>query len=251
MTSLPTCAVARGAIERHFHATAHDERALRAHLHDCASCRAYYDRRLLVEQLEPAALGPERRLQVGLGLAPRASRRGARLWAPLAAAALLLLLVLPRLHPSPEFRARGNALAPAGPALWVYRVSPAGQGQPVRDEMRRSDELAFAYRAPAEARFLLVFGRDEHGHVYWYHPEWTDANRDPASVAIANDSVRHELPAAIAHTLDGSVHEVCGVFSRDPFAVREIEKRLDRASARELERLEGVHVLCQTLRVAP
>jgi hypothetical protein len=250
MTHPAACTEVRGAIERHFRAAARNEPALRAHLHECSNCRAYYDRRLLVEHLDPAGLGPERRLQAGLGLATRASRGRVHLWVPLAAAALLLL-ILPRLHSRPEFRARGGVIEAAGPALWVYRLSPAGQGEPVRDEIRRADELAFAYRAPADARFLLVFGRDEHGHVYWYHPEWTDATRDPASVPIANAPVRHELAAAISHPLDGSVHELCGVFSRDPWPVRDAERRLAQAPVRELERLEGVRVLCQTLRVTP
>jgi len=251
MKILPACAAARRYIEQHFRGASRSERALRVHLRGCSRCRGYYDRRLLVEHLDPAALGAERRLAVGLGFAPPASRGRSYLWAPLAAATLLLLLLLPRFQSPTGFRARGGAIERPGPALWVYRVSPSGKGEPVHQDIRRADELAFGYRAPTDTGFLLVFGRDEHGHVYWYHPEWTDATGDPVSISISADPSRHELPAAISHELDGKELELCDVFSRSPFRARDIERRLEQAPTHVLERLEGVHMHCRTLRVSP
>jgi hypothetical protein len=254
MTTTPGCASVQRGVERHFRGTGGNEVELRAHLSRCPLCRAYYGRRLLVAQLDAFSLGPEHRLAVALGLAPPARRRLVHLWVPLAATALVLLLVLPRLLAPTEFRARGGApeFARGGaPELWVYRFSSSGAVEPERGEIRRSDELAFAYRGSAEARFLLVFGRDEHGHIHWYHPEWTDASLDPASVPISADSARHELPAAISHALDGTELVLCGVFSRRALHVRDIERQLERAPVRGLESAEGTQVTCRPLRVSP
>lgn len=251
MTTRHACGVVQRSIERHFRGAAHDELAMRAHLPGCEACRAYYNRRLLVEQLDPGALGPTRRLATALGFAPHASRGFVRGWVPVAAAALLILLFLPRPHAPADFRPRGAVPEPAQPGLWIYRFPSSSKAQPVRDEIRRSDELAFAYRGSPERHYLAVFGRDEHGHVYWYHPEWTDVTLDPEAIPISTDPVRHELPAAIEHKLDGTALELCGVFSRTPRHVREIERHLEHNTAQELERTEGTHVRCQTLRVLP
>jgi len=53
----------RGAVAR--------ERGLREHCLGCAPCRAYYERHLLLAELNPSALGVRERLARGLGLASR------------------------------------------------------------------------------------------------------------------------------------------------------------------------------------
>src|SRR5262249_28534454 len=73
----------------------------------------------------------------------------------------------------------------------------------------------------------LVFGVDEHKHVYWYYPEWVDPAKKPVAVKIASeDEQSHELPAAITHALDGKQLEVVAIFTSRPLSVTEIEDRV-------------------------
>src|SRR5262245_4374923 len=78
------CSEAR-AIDRHFAGTISvaGERTLRAHLPGCDACRVYYRRHLVVEATLPGALGAERRLARGLGIAAPARR-----WVPAAMVAV-------------------------------------------------------------------------------------------------------------------------------------------------------------------
>jgi hypothetical protein len=96
--------------------------------------------------------------------------------------------------------------------------------------MRASDELAFAFDNPASARHLLIFGVDEHRHVYWYHPAWVNPATTPTAVAIPGG--RHELPEAVSHDLDGGVLTLYAVFANEAVSVRELERALDEYTAR-------------------
>src|SRR3982750_3262685 len=72
------------------------ERTLRSHLPNCASCREYYEKYLLLSQLDPKAKTPEARLATGLGIgANRTSLRAAPMAVALCAAAALALPIVP------------------------------------------------------------------------------------------------------------------------------------------------------------
>jgi hypothetical protein len=204
------------------------ERALRAHLPTCASCHAHYERHLLLARLDPAALSAEDRLGRGLGFAPH--REGWFSFAsamPLAlagAAAVLLLLALPlRPHSAGEFTARGAPEgAPAAVEVRVYRVV-AGHPEPVGSTIPAEAELAFAYANRAGKRYLMLFGVDEHKHVYWFHPSWTDPAQDPPAIQAEATPALKELPEAVTQKLDGHRLHLVGLFLEQPLSVKQVE----------------------------
>jgi len=205
------------------------EREMRVHLEGCGSCRERYRRRLLLTSLDPRSPSMQERLARGLGLRARRSRRGwmAAFGAGVLAAASLALWA--RAAPDADFTARGG---PGKlPAFVVYRLDASGVARHATEAISPGDELAFAYRNPGGRRFLLLFGTDEHGHVYWFHPGWTDVSQDPAAVPIRPSSELVELPEAIAHRLDGTRLTVHGVLLDSPLGVREVEDRLARGAS--------------------
>lgn len=221
----PSCAQER-LVDQHFELRGGPagERRLRAHLDSCEACRARYRRQLLLARLDPQAPSPQERLARGLGLA---SRRPARRWLALVTAAVGTAAAI-ALWPSPDkgFTARGGPAAL--PSMVVYRVDRAGASEPVGGVIGPTDELAFAYRNPKARKFLLVFGIDEHRHVYWYHPSWSDAAQDPEAVPIRPGDDLVELPEAIAHPLDGHTLTVHALLLDRPLRVREVEERVLR-----------------------
>jgi hypothetical protein len=120
-------------------------------------------------------------------------------------------------------RGTGAKDLPAQTNLLVYRLRPQGRPELVGDEISARDELAFAYRNRAGLKRLLVFGVDEQKNIYWYHPSWTDAEQNPASVVIQAGEGIQELPEAVSHVLKGKTLRIYGVFSNRPWSVREVE----------------------------
>ena len=164
-------------VDRHFGGRSRlaTDRQLREHLPTCATCRTRYDRQLLLARLDPRAPSAEDRLARGLGFSPAPKRY--RYLLPAFAAVALCFAVWPR---SAGFQARGTP-----EQLFVYRVRAGQAPAQVSGEIAPGDELAFAY-ANARHRHLLIYGVDEHGHVYWYHPAWPDGAAAP--IAISTDS---------------------------------------------------------------
>jgi hypothetical protein len=199
------------------------ERALREHLPACAACRGRYERHLLLAELDPRRPAAQVRLGRALGIHRPAIR--ARAWAPALAAAAAIGLAWwatrPRPPESSTFAARGAGDGASRVA--IYRVRPGAPPASVEGAIDAADELAFAYENPAGWRHLMIFGVDEHRHVYWYHPAWLDPSDDPAAISVEAGPVRRELPEAIRHALDGNRLRVYAVFSAAPPTVREIE----------------------------
>lgn len=227
----------RRLIDGHFAAriTPGEESALRGHLPDCGPCRAYYERHMLYAQLVPGRPRMSERLAAGLGVAPApaaaapAPARPPSRWAwaatGAAAAACVALLVIGRAGPPPdaEFGARGPASDATGVALEVYRVTGDRSTAASDGWMSASDELAFAYRNPTGFARLLVFGVDDRGGIYWFHPAWTDARQDPEAVPIAAGTGPFELPEAIAHQIQGSRLRIVALFTNATVSVRAVE----------------------------
>ena len=234
--SCPTRALVDGHFGRGLSAAR--ERTLRAHLPGCDACRAHYERHLLLAELDPRAPSAKQRLARGLGLRATAPRP-VRAWASglmlVATAACAALLVLPRLQTEDAgdgFTARGGTPpAVALPAaLQVYRALPDGRGaEPVTSRVRPDDALAFAYRNPLGMEHLLVFGVDEAGSVYWYHPAWTDAAQDPQAVPARPGGGPHELPEAVRHRTDGRQLTIYTLLSQRRIDVQSVEDAIRRA----------------------
>jgi hypothetical protein len=201
------------------------ERAMREHMPTCAACRDLYRRHLLLARLDPDALSSEERIARGLGLrtAPGVVTRPLGLTLAAAAAAALVLL---RVHAGATdgFSSRGRVVAPARVSRVIaYDVRRGFAPAPAAEVLQNGDELAFAYENGAAKRRLAVFGVDEHGHVYWFHPAWTRETDDPVAIPIELDDTRHELPEAVLQHFDGRRLEIRSVFVDEPISVRQIE----------------------------
>ncbi len=241
MTS--TACPMRGRIEDHFarrlKPTA--ERTMREHLPDCVPCKRYYERHLLLQRLDPKASAAQERLGQALGLVPAPVSVAARSAAVVAVAALLAVGVymtrpaVPGLSDSEGasgFAARGAPLNEPEP-LRVYRIRTGVTPEPVQGELRATDELAFAYQNAAGKKWLLIYGVDEHGHIYWFHPSWSDPDADPAAVPAQTGEGLHELPEAISHALDGGKLTLHGVLSDERLTVRRAESLMQGREAGE------------------
>ena len=221
----------RPSIARHFEGTIspEGERALREHLPLCAACHAHYERWLLLSRLDPEALSAETRISRGLGLGRRPStfrRFGMPASATLVAAAAALLLWLRATSEPNGFTARGGGPPAKVSRVFVYDVKPGKPAERASDSIGRGDELAFAYENGAAKNRIMVFGVDEHRHVYWFYPAWVNPSENPVAVPIEHDDRRHELPDAVRQDFDGSRLEIRSVFLDAPLAVAELEAML-------------------------
>lgn len=218
----------RALIGAHFNGTISpaQERAMRDHMIGCKDCHTYYKRRLLLANLDPKGLDSRDRLARGLGIARRRHPLG-----PMAliavAATVLVFMVIWYGKPGPGgqdgFVSRGQDGRGEATRLWIYRVSPGEQAVPAGDEMDATDELAFAYENAEGKKYLLVFGRDEHGNVYWYHPAWTDPSENPPAISVSAEPGIHELPEAVRHTIKGDRLQIFGIFTDRPLTVKQVE----------------------------
>jgi hypothetical protein len=226
---------------------------MRALLPTCSDCHAFYERHLLLASLDPSGVPIETRLARGLGInQPRVPRRAFAGWLSLCGAgvaAVIMVGVVRRVPPprsaheippatvtmpmemnAADVVARGgpaNVAAAQKPELQVYRIFTGKKGtstsEKVDEFIYAGDELAFAYRNPAGKGRLLVFAEDEHGHVYWYHPGWSDAGQNPKGVPISAAPGLHELQEAVLHKFDGERIMIHALFTDRELSVRQIE----------------------------
>jgi Putative zinc-finger len=219
----------RPHIDHHFEGTLspRDERVMREHLPTCDACRDYYQRHLVLARLDPEALPAEERIARGLGLGRRSTL--ARVVslpfaaAFIAAAAAVALYV----HERPSgFEARGNLLHQEASRVFVYDVPPDATPALAVDSIGARDELAFAYENGGGKSRLMVFGVDEHNHVYWFYPAYENPAEDPVAIPIEKDSRRHELPDAVRHHFDGTQLSVRALFLDTPVPVHQVEALL-------------------------
>ncbi len=215
------------------------ERAMREHLPKCTHCRARYEKQLLLEKLDPDAAGPQARIASGLGLglglgARPALRALTPIMGSIALAAAIAFLVLRPAGPGSPldtgFTARGGVDATeSGDSSYVIVYRGATDAGPSRAgaSIHRSDELAFGYGNTANKRYLMVYGVDEHRHVFWYYPAWSDPKEDPRSIAILSGA--QSLPDAIKHDLEGKLLEIHAVFTDIPLTVKAVESQISGA----------------------
>ncbi|HET6148218.1 MAG TPA: hypothetical protein VFH68_11860 [Polyangia bacterium] len=248
----------RDAIAAHFAGAVAPagEREMRAHLPLCDACHAHYEQHLLLSTLDPAGLPREVRLARGLGLRPeRVPRRFGVAWLGLCGAAVAALAIVYSGGGLPgRGGGAGSAATTAGsgvvtsrggpasvaaarsPEVQIYRFAHGARrrgAERAGDVVHPGDELAFAYRNPAGKGRLLVFAVDEHGHIYWYHPAWSNAAQNPTAVQISAEPGLHELPAAVLHKFDGERIMVHALFTDRELSVRQIESAVAEAAARD------------------
>jgi hypothetical protein len=228
----PASCLERQQVDRHFEGTIGPdaEHALREHLPTCADCTGYYERHLLLAKLDPQSLDAQSRLARGLGL--RAPGKVAP-WAFgvvgfAAAAAVALLVLSPTVNRG--FTPRGTGAPAPGVHLSVFRLEH-GAALAVKDRIDAADELAFTYENAAGKERLMIFGVDEHGHVYWFFPAWQDPATDPEALRIDRTERPRELREAVAHSFDGRQLTLHALFTDEPLTVREVERRLAKSAA--------------------
>lgn len=216
-------------VDRHFDGTLapNDEQVMREHLPSCGACRARYERLLVLESLDPGALRAEDRIGRGLGIGkprPAVLRWPAPAAALAIAAAFLLFFGTRALRPQDgEFTARGGGET-GGSSVLVYKSAPLGKPTRAGEAIGAHDELAFAYENASAKRYLMIFGIDEHRHVFWYHPGWANPADDPTSIAIETTPGVHHLHEAIAQDLDGRELEIHALFTDSPLSVKAVER---------------------------
>jgi hypothetical protein len=247
----------RGHVDDHFarRLKPSTERSLREHLPNCVSCKSLYERHLLLRRLDPKAAGDsQKRLGQGLGLV-RPPMPVAQSMAALAAVAVLTVGVLAtRTAPfepagTEGFTARGGSEVTAPEALRVFRVRPGVAAEAVEGELRAGDELAFAYQNPNGRKWLLIYGVDEHQHVYWFHPSWSNPEEDPAALKAFGGVALHELPEAISHSLDGKQLVLHGVLADERLTVKQAEALLRGRNPAQPLPLPGAEHTSYTVKV--
>ncbi len=265
----------RRAIAAHFagRTSTARETTMRAHLLTCPPCKGHYQRHLTLARLDPRALPAADRIARGLGFRLRASGGGHRraslvagLTVSVAAIAVAALAIFPvrkpdqRVDPAravganADFTARGTgASVGRAAAFWTYRVGVEGTPRLADQAIQRGDELAFAYSNPIGKPFLMIFGVDEHRHVYWFHPAWPPGQAAPAAVRVAEGPGPHELPGAIHQALDGRRLNVYAVFSDGALEASAVEAAVSLSATPDgLPALgDGVVVIGRTYEVQP
>lgn len=231
---MSTC-IERALVDAHFRGaiTPTAERRLRAHVTDCAACKKHYRRHQLLASLDPEASSPEDRLARGLGFsAPAAPQRRLSKHLALAASALALAALLFFVVRSPEpkddgFTARGSVAAStsATPSVSVYRVRDRTLLS-ATTSIEHDDELAFAYANPTHKPYLMIFGVDETGRVYWFYPAWNAEAENPMAFKMDPAHVTQQLPEAIRHPFAGARLTIHGLFLDAPLTVRDVEAAL-------------------------
>jgi hypothetical protein len=248
----------RGSVDDHFARKLKpgSERNLREHLPRCGSCKSLYDRYLLFQKLDPkAGRDSQKRLGQGLGLVrpPLPVAQGAAALAVVAVLAVSVLMTRNApFEPAAEaqgFTARGGGAEVAPEALRVFRVRPGVPAEAVVGELDSRDELAFAYQNPNGKKWLLIYGVDEHGHVYWFHPSWSNPDEDPAAVKAFGGVALHELPEAISHDFDGKKLVLHGVLSDERLTVKQAETLLQGRDPSQPLPLAGAEHTSYTVKV--
>ncbi|MBN1203810.1 MAG: hypothetical protein JXB05_02655 [Myxococcaceae bacterium] len=246
----------RGQVDEHFaqKLKPESERALRAHLPGCRSCRSLYERHLLLRKLDPkAAAAAQPRLGQGLGL----GRPPVTVLQGVAALAVVALLVVGVVATRPEpfgetqgFTARGApVVATQSETLKVYRVRPGAAAEAVKGELRAGDELAFAYQNLRGRKWLLIYGVDEHQNVYWLHPSWPNPNEEPAAVQAFGGAALHELPEASAPAFAGERLVLHGVLSDERLTLKQVKALMQGRDGAQPLLIPGAEQTSLTLRV--
>jgi hypothetical protein len=247
-------------VDRHFFGDSGPgaSRRLFRHLARCSRCREAYR---IYASLEALETNGDARARERLGRAIFPSRRPRLAWragGAVGLAAACAAFVLWVVRPPEPFRARGSgaglpavAAAARTPALAVYRVQQEGGARRAGHVVSAGEALAFTYsNAPADPyRYLMVFGRDAAGRVFWFWPTWQNSADDPSSLPIRASTEPVELGDSVRHSLTGGPLTIVGLFSQQAHRVREVEAAL-AGGVGGLAGLEG-RVWTETFEVSP
>lgn len=143
----------------------------------------------------------------------------------LAAAAILVVV-----NPPDEFTERSGGASGRTAWITVFQESErSGRPEVVRDEASVDQPFAFAYTNLSNSpyRYLAVAGRDAAGRVHWFHPPYGNASDQPRSVKVVPGRADEELGELIYVRPATGPFEICGMFTRAPIDVRELDTQLE------------------------
>lgn len=260
-SSEPQNTALHALIDRYFEGRAQGADAARMFeaLKDNPTAKVYFERRQLFAQTDPKGNDAKARIAANLGFqVPQSAeqRERARIasWIPRLSvagvfAAVLLVFVVPTADEGTDrkddgFSSRGVGKIEIEVESQVigYRILKGSEGSPAHSSklegsIDAESELAFAYVNPKGRRHLMVWGVDERGDVFWFHPAWTDPNDNPAAVSVEKGAALKELPAAISHDLRGQQLTLFALFTDERPTVREVEATLTKSAAPDGELL--------------
>ncbi len=213
-----------------------------AHLAACHSCQTELDglRGMIElmdepdEELESVDLVPEVRKMIEIDSEkPRQHRRSLPAAVVLIGALLVAVAAVTIWTGFPEereiFRAKSSGTMIPEQDRWValraYRLGESGQTGRLSTGMKNDDFLLFAYTNLGEQtkRYLMIFAVDARGKVHWYHPGYTSAESDPASMPIESNVTSEELPEKIRHDYSAGPLWIYSLFTDQPMKVSAVE----------------------------
>jgi hypothetical protein len=115
----------------------------------------------------------------------------------------------------------------AAVSISIYRQDGPGH-RSVVDQVATDDYLAFAYTnsSKAELRYLILFGVDERGDIYWYYPAHEKRDENPCSISVRQTHEETPLPDEVQHHLLPGQLKIWALFSKTPLCVSSIEQLL-------------------------
>jgi len=225
-----------------------ERREVSAHLEACERCSA-----LLRDRAEYAELAEERYAaawQQAVAARPheagRARRpRRASFWVfrvlvPVAAAAVILALVVPRLAPPPPVRYKGS--------LSLQIIAKRGERQFVVSDGARlcpGDALRFSVTASGAKSYLVILSLDRRGTLSTFYPNSTTPPRLRArsgTIVELTGAGRHVLPGSIILDRSQGREVILLLASRQAFDPRPLQARIRAISSKDpraAERLTG------------
>jgi hypothetical protein len=233
------------------------------HLASCAACRAELEEmREMVGRIGAPTENNEQKdylseVRGRIERGEEASRGRRRRWPLIAVGgAVVVALVMAGvflLRPADaddEFRVKDDDPRILEQDRWVgiraFRMEASGAPASLGDRLKQSEYLIFTYTNLGEKPYgyLMIFAVDENGEVYWFHPAYTAAGEDPASIKISKDAEGMELKEQVRHEYPEGRLWIYGLFTDEPVRVSAIESMVKGTSRGKRIPLEGgQHIL--------
>ncbi|MCP4603746.1 MAG: hypothetical protein GY847_25050 [Proteobacteria bacterium] len=131
---------------------------------------------------------------------------------------------------SDQFRVKADGPLDLERENWInisaFLISDNGSPKPLEQQMRPDDALLFSYTNLGDKPFgyLMIFGVNAEGEVFWYYPAYTEEQTDPAGIPIHRAARDVELLEKIQHKMTAGPLVIYGLFTDQSFSVSRIEK---------------------------
>jgi hypothetical protein len=179
---------------------------------------------------------------LALSRVPEKPTRRYWIWTALAvpaAAAAALMIALPvgnrgSAEDDPSFVARGSDRRDAN--RWIslevlHIAEDGGRYARVAGTIEADEPLVFSVKnnVASPYRFLMVFGVQSTGAIYWYYPAYTAPGQNPKSVGIGASAEFQPLGEEIRHQLSPGWLLIVALFTEKPVDVETVERLVAQA----------------------